>query len=804
MLYVITTLTLTQTVSDGVKEQASAASQGSTTSVDRKQSDEIVVTARRGDAALPAETEFNEDDIAADGSDSIRELISNLQPFIDPTGAEPVFLINGKPAGFDTSILSYPVEALTRVAVLMPEAGPRYGARAGARVVNLVLKPKFSSHEAEVSFNAATAGGQYGGSLGATRNAISGDTRWSARVQFSHQSVLLKSARRIPRSADASYRSDSPAELEGTKIVSTLEQFAATANQIDPDDFETLQPSARNVTFGINVARPLGNLTASVNLDAGRNDSDGLRGIPKVLLASPTGSSWSPNGAVLPLVSARALRSNNSVQTLGASLTLSGMVRRVQTSLAAGFSHSNSHDLLESEADVARLQQSVDSEDPKFDPYAPFNDSFLNFRRGYSRTNGLNIRLNLQKPILNLPAGPLSWSFSATAVQGHSLAMQRDNAALTSNRSKYAQSTGQLSVSLPISSRGSAFAAFRDLTIDLSAGRQSGAGGSAETSYGSGVTWAPFAPLQFRGSMDRAQNTPSFDQLNGPIVATVNRIFDYAREEVTETTWTTGGNPLLGRGNQTSVSLAMMVQPLSRQELALNFTYRQFVATDSPAAFPELTPLIEKAFPERVTRDSVGRLLAVDARPISIERQKDANLSSSLTWRLGGIRRPSLGGMALNLAADRAQINLALSYQLRLQSESLIRRGLPVIDRLVDSGTSRHELALRISVGKRAFGGSLNTSWSSPARVTGSDGAFRLTPPLMFNLSLFANVDRLLRAPQGNGWTRRMKVSFDIQNLSKSYRRITLPDGSVPAGYSRDEVDPLGRTVRLTLRKQFQ
>jgi hypothetical protein len=149
------------------------------------------------------------------------------------------------------------------------------------------------------------------------------------------------------------------------------------------------------------------------------------------------------------------------------------------------------------------------------------------------------------------------------------------------------------------------------------------------------------------------------------------------------------------------------------------------------------------------------------------------------------------------------QINLALNYQLRLQSDSLIRRGLPVIDRLADSGVSRHALDFRILVGKRAFGGSMSTSWNSPTRVSGGDGTFRLTPPLIFNLSTFISVDRLLKGAEGNAWARGLKMSFDIQNLFRGYRHIALPDGSVPAGYSRDEVDPLGRTVLLTLRKQF-
>lgn len=758
-----------------------------------EKSEEVVVIGRRGEADTPATAEFDEEDIAADGADNIAELLFNLQPFIDPNGAQPVILINGRPAGFDTSILSYPAEALARVVVLKPEVGPRYGAKPGTRVVNLVLKPKFASMEAEAGVNAATAGGQYGGSLGAMRSAINGDTRWNARVRLDRQSALLKSARRIPRRDGKLDADDSPAKL--------------AAGEIDPDDFETLQPASRNVAFGMNVARPLGNLAASFAFDATRSDSDGLRGIPMVSLTLPAGSRWSPQGSAVlldrPFAGARALRSRNRTRTWAASLTLSGMVRGVQTSLAANVSTSDSRDLLETGVDVERLQRLLDVEDPDFDPYAPFDETFLRVRRAHSRARNTNVRLNLQKSFLKLPAGPLSWSFSANIGHARSIVTQRDDSRSVSNRFTHVQSSGSMSVNLPISSPGSAFGALGDLAMDVSLGRQSTTGSSAATSYGGGLTWAPFAWIQLRGSIDRAQNAPAFDQLNGPVSTTVIRVFDYARQEFVEPLWTTGGNPLLERGSQTGIALAMMVRPLAREELTLNFAYRQFLARDSPAAFPELTPAIEAAFPERVTRDGAGRLLAVDARPINIERQRDASLSSSATLRLGGRRRLGSGIIPLDLAADPLQMNLVLNYQLRLRNESLIRRGLPVIDRLADSGTSRHALDFRINMGKRAFGVGLGTSWKSSARVAGDREMFRLTPPLMFSLSSFANLDHLMKDSRASAWSQRLKISFDIQNLFNGYTRIALRDGSVPIGYSRDEVDPLGRTARLTLRKQF-
>ena len=48
-----------------------------------------------------------------------------------------------------------------------------------------------------------------------------------------------------------------------------------------------------------------------------------------------------------------------------------------------------------------------------------------------------------------------------------------------------------------------------------------------------------------------------------------------------------------------------------------------------------------------------------------------------------------------------------------------------------------------------------------------------------------------------------MRISLDVDNLFNGYRRAARGDGSVPAGYSRDEVDPVGRTLKLSVRKRF-
>src|SRR5690606_8348308 len=152
--------------------------------------------------------------------------------------------------------------------------------------------------------------------------------------------------------------------------------------------------------------------------------------------------------------------------------------------------------------------------------------------------------------------------------------------------------------------------------------------------FSGGLNWSPWPILQLRGSIDYAEAAPSFDQLDGPIVTSVGRLFDYARQEIAEPVWITGGNPALRRGSQQGLSLAANLRPFGDQKLTLNLGYRQSIKTDGVAAFPELTPAIEAAFPERVTRDAEGKLVAVDARAINIAHDSDAELSSGIALRL--------------------------------------------------------------------------------------------------------------------------------------------------------------------------
>jgi hypothetical protein len=738
---------------------------------------EIIVTGKRlGDADIASREEFDEEAIAADGAETIGELLAHLNPAIAPTGRQPVILINGKPTGHDGSILSYPVEALRRVAVLKLEAGSRYGAAAGTPVVNLVLKPRFTSLELEGAGNAATAGGQYGGSMDAGQTGIRGNLRWNAQARIDRQGALRRSARPIPASPGAA-----PA---GPLVDDNGRAF-------DPDDFETLQPSSRTIGLNLNVARPLGTISASLTVNALRTSSSGLSGIPWITLAVPAGSPWSPDGTAVTVQRAfdgtRALRNGNSAESLGATLSLTGRIRGVQADLTTSLSNSTSSNRIETGIDVAGLQALLDG-GQVFDPRGPIDISFLQASRSRSRSTNANVRLNLQKAFLKLPAGEISWSAGASMSSAHSVVAQASNASSQSSRFAQTMSAQQLAL-------------LGNLDADLSFNRQSMTGSGSALSYGGALNWVPVGAVEIRGTLDRAQIIPSSDQLSGPLLTTINRVFDYSRLETVEVAWTVGGNPALRRGRQTGLSLTMAVRPLARRDLSLSLGYRKSSARNASTTFPELTPEIEAAFPERVVRSDAGTLISVDARSINVARQDDAVLTSGISLRLGA-RRGGGPVTRASLAANPLQTNLALSYDLQLESRSLIRPGLPEIDWLADSGAARHSLTFRLNTGKRAFGSSLNATWKSASFITSADQRLRRATPIVFDLSSFLNLEHLA-AGKEKGWAKGLKLSLDVHNVLNAYPRVTFPDGTMPQGYSRNELDPLGRTVRIALRKQL-
>ena len=204
------------------------------------------------------------------------------------------------------------------------------------------------------------------------------------------------------------------------------------------------------------------------------------------------------------------------------------------------------------------MQDLTDAGDPAFNPYSPLDDGLLLADRNRSRGENMTARINVSKTIVDLPAGPLTSNYTVDVSRNRSENRRSDNldeVTVVDKRSR-GQTNGQMSFNIPLSRGGEGeIAPLGDLALDLSLSGQTLSG----SEFGSGSAAAlvghplnPAAPRILRPYRDGA----FFDQLDGPLVTTIKRIFDFARQETVDVVSTTGGNPDLARGSRKSLSLS--------------------------------------------------------------------------------------------------------------------------------------------------------------------------------------------------------------------------------------------------------
>lgn len=695
----------------------------------------MVTARRRGEALVAPEIELTEEDIGIYGADSIQQLLERIAPEIDGSQEPPELVINGERVDPGT-IRAFPPEVLARLAILNPEAAARYGFEPGKRVVNLVLKERFESWNGEGSLSMATRGGRWGERVSAGRFLAAGDLRWNVQTSASHESRLLKSERIVPHEQE--------------------DEWAALAG-LEPQRYETLLPSALSLSLNSGITHPVGDFSGTVTLLASANNAESLLGLSPGELGQDKRDNRDP------------LRSNSTTRSLGITTALSGSIGAWRTNASVNLTHSWTKlhfDRPTGEIASGRVTDRTD---------------------GSSRA--ISARIDARSDILTLPAGSagLTLNLSGDANRSTTKHQASDGSAEDFGVSRQ-QASVRAGLALPVASRArDVLQPLGELSVDLGASAEKVARARWRWRWNAGGTWSPLEQLRLRASYEHEQRVPTFEQLHAPLVETVNRVFDFARQEITEAVWTTGGNPRLQDGSARRLAIDVMVRPLGDQRLTFNLTYRRDRQMGGISALPELTPAVEAAFPERFIRDADGRLIELDARPINVESETRAQLTSRVGVRwAGGGERP-------------VRLSMTLGHRWQLEDIIVPGRGLPPIDRLEQGGSPRHNANMQIVAARSGLGLTLDGNWSGEARVGGGAG-YRYAPTLLFNLEIHAEPEHLWADQEA--WAKDLKISLDVQNLLDGYRRVTIGDAPVP-GFERDLIDPLGRTVRLTATKTF-
>jgi iron complex outermembrane receptor protein len=796
----------------------------------------IVVTGQRMRGAvegdIPAEIVLDSRDVRATGAGSIAELLDAIAPQTRSGsgrgGGRPVMLLNGRRISGFGEIRDLPPEAIERVDILPEAVALRYGYRADQRVVNIVLRRRFNAITGELEGGLATAGGR--GSYEVDVNYLNIDPagRWSLDFEYEHDDALFESERDIVQSVSAPAGSG---------------------------DFRTLLAETDALALGATLNRTiLGDVSATINGRADFNQS-----VSGLGLATDD----------------RALERETDGRTLHLGLALNGNIQPWRWSLTANYDNVRSESVTDSRTSLVP-------------------------DRSESTSSTGSAALVTNGPLFELPAGEVSATvragfdtrdFSSTSLRSgleQSRDLSRDRGSLQAN------------VDIPIASRREAFLdSIGDLSVNFNAEIERFSDFGTLRTLGAGLNWSPIEEINLGLTYTNEDGAPETTQLGDPQQLTPGvRVFDFVRGETVDINRIEGGNPNLLADNRREIAIRFNARPFEGKDLSVIAGYTDSSIRNPIAGFPTANPEIEAAFPDRFQRDSSGRLILIDSRPVNFARSDRREIRWGINfsepigpqrpqggWRgrmgqggqgggqqggqpgpagqpttgQGQAQPPQGGEQAANPQGGQpgaqrpgggwrgggggrgpggggggggfrggfggggfgggggGRLQLAFFHTWHLENQILIRDGVPVLDLLDGSATGsrggqpRHEVEVQAGIFKDGLGARLSGNWRSgtfvrgiddPLGGTGSNDLF-FSDSATVNLRLFADLGQQRSLVRAVPFFRGTRISVAIDNLFDSRPGVRDSTGTTPLGYQPDYLDPLGRSVRISLRKLF-
>ncbi|MGH6979403.1 MAG: TonB-dependent receptor [Brevundimonas sp.] len=422
-----------------------------------------------------------------------------------------------------------------------------------------------------------------------------------------------------------------------------------------------------------------------------------------------------------------------------------------------------------------------------------------------SRNLSATVNIGADRALMELPAGSLRASLTSRLSYAESVA--------DIDEIRTRQSTQDLDVggtlSVPLLRRRQPAEDGRGLKWgDISAtlgGRLRGLVGTSTRGEGVnlGLNWSPVQKLRFSTQWSMSTDGPADQQRLAPIsYGPPVVVFDFLTGESVEILPILGGNPDLQPQTLHNFSASASAGPYTSWQMSGSVSFTRARSTEGISSLPVVTPEVEAAFPDRFTRDADGRLISIDQRPINLDSDVSESLSSNLNFSIPFSKTPS---------ADAPYLQLGISHTLQLTNQLTIHQGLPDMNRLAGGGVPRHQVSLYADGRYRKWGLNAGGSWRSASRIrrdSGKDG------PDDLRLGDFARVDLKLSYvfdppnssnPAGERARRYqgLRIELAVDNLFDTRPEATLGDGRPAPGYGRDDQDPLGRVVRLTVSRRF-
>ncbi|HEY0799341.1 MAG TPA: hypothetical protein VGD54_00745 [Steroidobacteraceae bacterium] len=431
----------------------------------------------------------------------------------------------------------------------------------------------------------------------------------------------------------------------------------------------------------------------------------------------------------------------------------------------------------------------------------------LSFDRTNSTLNAGGLQLSLSGRIATLPAGAVIANIRAGfGYQGFlsedaypGMAAARSNLVRTDRSASF-------NASLPIASRDNhvgAFAGDLSATVNISLEDVSTFGALLSQSYG--LDWTPVPKVHFNAIFTDHEMPPTVQQVRSPPTVTPNvEMFDFVAGQTVYVTMISGGAPSLRATDDKQASFGVSLGPYFDKTM-FSAHYEQHRTRDGVGTLPPLTADVELAFPDRFVRAAGGTLIEVDNRSVNLQRQ---NLND-LKWGFNAWF--PFGAATTGGTPNRFEFSAFDTWVLK--DEILIRDGIPRLNPLNGApsngagGQPRHQIDWSALVYKDGLGAALNGTWKSATAVDGGNAlmpdALRFSSLSTVGLRAFADLGRL-PATHRQTWARGTRVAFQVLNLFDRRQSVRDPAGLTPLAFAPGYLDPVGRTVQLTIRKAFQ
>lgn len=820
----------------GQAPQAPAKSTQPPASDDNEDGPDIVVQGAKQPGAvigdIPPEQQLGPADIRSYGVSSVSELLTELAPQIRSdrgSGGAPVVLIDGKRISGFAEIRDLPTEAIASVDILPEEVALKYGYRADQKVVNFVLRRRFRAATVELSDKSATEGGRDTPQAELDLLAIANKGRVNLHLEYLASDALTESERDI---------------LPTTKASGT---GGSSTSTVDQRPFRTLLPSGRTFNANTTYARTFGAVSGTLNATLSATDTTGLLGLP----ADAVVVNGVPSGNVTPL------KQRNS--TVGAHLgtAFNGALGGWQWSVTGAYDHNESKTFtdtgLGSAAALAPVNRGYSTSDEgQVDLLV--NGALFKLPAGEVSTS-----VHLGGDISDFS----STSYRAGLISPGSVSRNTANGQLNIDVPLTSRAKNVLPVIGSLSVNGNvAVDQLSDFGTLTTLGYGLNWSPVVPLRIIASVTDRDTAPTaqQLGNPQVVTPNVPVFDYVRGvnAVVTTVsggnpNLIASNSHTRklgVTLKPWSTKDLSL--SANYVDVRTENPVASFPSASSAIETAFPSRFTRDAdgnlqridtrPINFAETSrselrwginfsvPLKSK-LQKQIEAWRAGKgpnPFAGIKVPDSVARQ----IAQARAERGGGAGGPGAGGPGGpggpggggggrggfgggggGRGAPGGRLQFALYHTWHFTDRVLVQQGGPSLDLLRgdaiggSGGQPRHELEGQAGYSNNGIGVRLSANWQSATNVNGGTAAnpqdLHFSDLATVSLRLFGDLGQRLELVKKHPWMRGMRVAVAFDNIFDSRQRVTDSNGTTPVAYQPDYLNPLGRTVRVSIRKLF-